>query len=176
MADLDSMLKTPDKLLQLDQIIKGATVVGIWDWSKTFYAMVYGRTPQWVPGQLVQGPKKGMTGEVRATARLAKRRAVAEDKKKKATSGAMKASWKLTQMPDGFNLSSALPYASVLERGTYRGTGPRTIATDGGIFSTQAPGGMVKPILDDKQKLKGIVDAICAEIRRALESGGALAQ
>lgn len=60
-------------------------------------------------------------------------------------------------------ITNGLPYAAVVEYGLYRGMGPKTKegtnpTTGGGIFSRQAPAGMVEVTLNDVHKnLKSIV-------------------
>lgn len=61
-------------------------------------------------------------------------------------------------------ITNGLPYAAVVEYGLYRGIGPKTEEgtnpiTGGGIFSRQAPAGMVEVTLNDMQdKLRSIVN------------------
>jgi len=49
----------------------------------------------------------------------------------------------------GATIGTDVIYGPVLEFGRYPGVGPRTVATAGGIFSRQAPGGMIKPLIED---------------------------
>jgi hypothetical protein len=61
-------------------------------------------------------------------------------------------------------ITNGLPYAAVVEYGLYRGLGPKTRegsnpTTGGGIFSSQAPVGMVEVTLNDvAYNLKAIVN------------------
>lgn len=53
-------------------------------------------------------------------------------------------------------ITNGLPYAAVVEYGLYRGLGPKTVqgenpTTGGGVFSSQAPRGMVEVTLNDVQ-------------------------
>lgn len=72
--------------------------------------------------------------------------------------GRFRANWQLTahQAPGifaGIMLSNNLPYAGVLERGSKVGgkpwpsAGPKTTAIGGRVYSKQAPGGVLTPIL-----------------------------
>lgn len=65
--------------------------------------------------------------------------------------GTLKTSWSPVEaMGGGFGFYAGVPYASVLEYGEYRGVGPRTVANAGGIYSTQAPEGMARPLFEGK--------------------------
>jgi hypothetical protein len=81
-------------------------------------------------------------------------------------SGALKASWQgPTKEGNAWVVYTGLPYASVLEEGKYPGVGakpsgfpgtyPRTVGDAGGIYSTQAVGGIVGPMLEDKESPLG---------------------
>lgn len=69
---------------------------------------------------------------------------------------------------DSVAFGTGAGYATVLESGSYPGVGPRTVAHEGQIYSRQAPGGMVRPVLDDKQNLEDIVDDVIERIREAV--------
>jgi hypothetical protein len=91
-----------------------------------------------------------------------------KSKKSKAypPSGALKASWQgPTKEGNSWTVYTGLPYAYVLEEGRYPGIGkipagadwsnPRTVSAAGGIYSSQAPGGMAGPMLADQESPLG---------------------
>lgn len=51
---------------------------------------------------------------------------------------------KPSEMKDTVYFSNNLPYISALEFGKYPGVGPKTVSGAGGIYSKQAPEGMVR--------------------------------
>ena len=70
-----------------------------------------------------------------------------------------------------FSFSNTVPYASILEEGRYPNAGPRTSSgsrADGmaGIFSNQAPGGMITPWAYDRDKIEKIVDFVIEALER----------
>lgn len=70
----------------------------------------------------------------------------------------------------GFSFGNPVDYGEILERGTYPRVGPRTVATDGGIYSRQAPGGILRPLLEDQAQIEAIVDLVLNTIIRGIES------
>jgi hypothetical protein len=62
-----------------------------------------------------------------------------------------------------------VPYAETLERGLYPGVGPRTKAAEGGIFSRQAVGGIVQPLIDDRERIDKAMDAVLAMLEKAID-------
>jgi hypothetical protein len=64
-----------------------------------------------------------------------------------------------------FSFSTGVPYAVIIEEGKYKGVGPRTVATGEGIFSRQAPRGMLRPIMEDKALVQRILSQILESIR-----------
>ena len=75
--------------------------------------------------------------------------------------GAMKRSWSpLERVSGGFTFGSDRDYAEMLEYGLYRRVGPRTVQAGDGIYSRQAPGGMIRPILDDEVTLRAVAEQI----------------
>lgn len=91
---------------------------------------------------------------------------------RKKTEGAvrMKQSWSepIKQSGGGIAFGSDLPYAARLETGTYPGVGGRTVAEGSGIYSRQAPGGMVQPVLDDSEITNTIVNDVIERIRQGV--------
>ena len=73
----------------------------------------------------------------------------------------LKQSWsKVQETSEGFAFSTDKDYATILEEGLYNKVGPRTIQTEGGIFSRQAPGGIIGPIVEDEKLIEGAVSQI----------------
>lgn len=58
--------------------------------------------------------------------------------------GALRTAWRYRANPARIRISNSKEYAGVVEFGGYRGVGPRTVAGNGGIYSRQAPRGMVR--------------------------------
>ena len=82
----------------------------------------------------------------------------------------MQEQWAVTVEPTGKGATIGNPakYAFVLERGLYPSPGPRTTASGSGVFSRQAPRGIIKPLLDDPKILdKAINDAMGAMKKQA---------
>ena len=66
--------------------------------------------------------------------------------------GRLKQSWtNVVQVADGtYSFYNTAPYSPILEFGLYKGVGPKTRAYGDGIYSTQALGGMVRPMMENK--------------------------
>lgn len=91
------------------------------------------------------------------------------------TSGHLKDSWSNVEfLGGGLSFSGEfgtdVEYADTLERGLYPRVGPRTVASEGGIYSRQAPGGIIAPIAGDQQKIDMVIDLVLAQIIRGIES------
>lgn len=93
------------------------------------------------------------------------------------TPGTMKGSWTIvSHTATGFTFGSGVPYARVLEEGGYKGVGPRTVAFAGGggasagIYSRQAPGGMITPIVDDENYITKVTELVIREMVRGMDS------
>lgn len=71
---------------------------------------------------------------------------------------------------NGFTFGTDRPYATTLEEGRYSGIGPRTVRHGSGIFSSQAPGGMIQPILDDEQFMRQMAELVVSEMIRGMDS------
>jgi len=67
----------------------------------------------------------------------------------------IQASWQIEMEKLGWKASvfTDSPYGDTLEEGKYRGVGPRTQAGNGGIFSRQAVGGIIAPLINDPKEL-----------------------
>jgi hypothetical protein len=84
--------------------------------------------------------------------------------------GGAKGSWsEVQQTANGYSFSNPVDYTYVLEEGRYPGVGPRTVAQGGGIYSRQAPGGIMGPVLDDVSQVDDILEAVVDEVFRQLE-------
>jgi hypothetical protein len=83
--------------------------------------------------------------------------------------GDLKKSWSAVERTaTGFTFGTDKDYATVLEEGGYTGVGPRTIALADGIFSRQAPGGIIAPLLQDEQVMDKILKRIASELVRSI--------
>jgi hypothetical protein len=83
--------------------------------------------------------------------------------------GQLITSWGHIQESDvSFSFSTDVPYAIILEKGLYTGVGPRTVPFEGGIFSSQAPGGMVTPIVTDPNLIKEVVRMLIERISKTV--------
>lgn len=95
---------------------------------------------------------------------------------RKGHSGTLKRSWgRVERASGGYSFGNVAPYAHVLEEGLYPGLGPRTTLTSGGgmargfgIYSKQAPGGILSPLLDDESVLQRVADLVANEIVRGI--------
>lgn len=92
---------------------------------------------------------------------------------KRAWSGVEYAAGGLSFGDSTYQFGNPLHYAEIIERGLFKRIGPRTIEVDGGIYSRQAPGGMIRPIIEDKAVLEAVaqqfIDAITRELERRLQ-------
>ncbi len=85
------------------------------------------------------------------------------------TRGQAKQSWSdVTLTSNGYSFESPLSYINVLEEGLYPGVGPRTVAAEGGIFSRQAPGGILNWLVSDENQITDIIEAVVDEVVRQL--------
>lgn len=150
------LLQYPGTLKQLNRIFRGAINLGIQDTLRTLKARVMDRTP--VGWKYKAGRKT----------KANKRYKGAQGKGRLVKSGYLKGQWQTENTGNGWILRNDTPYAYVLEEGRYKGVGPRTVATSGGIFSRQAPGGIIKPIFDDDKIIDRVVDVIIFEIERLI--------
>lgn len=83
----------------------------------------------------------------------------------------IKGSWSSIEMTaNGFTFGTDKPYAVTLEEGLYSGLGDRTMPHGSGIFSSQAPGGMIQPILDDDRLMRRIGELVVSEMVRGMDS------
>lgn len=95
-------------------------------------------------------------------------------------SGRMKNSWSpVFKTGSSWSFTNSVPYANVVEEGLYPGIGtrrqpPRTVASGGRIYSSQAIGGIVKPIIDGsagaESSIKHALEQALRELRSSLGS------
>ncbi|MBI4962499.1 MAG: HK97 gp10 family phage protein [Desulfomonile tiedjei] len=83
--------------------------------------------------------------------------------------GALTRSWKEETTEKGFTVGTDLPYAIVLEEGRYKGVGPRTAASGGGIYSRQAVGGIIAPLLRNDKLIDKCLDIVIEQIQKQIE-------
>jgi hypothetical protein len=93
-------------------------------------------------------------------------------------SGHLKGSWSNVEFLDGGlsysgEFGTGVDYAEILEHGLYPRVGQRTIESGGRIYSRQAPGGMIEPILENPALVDAAIDLVLNQIIRGLESAGA---
>jgi len=75
--------------------------------------------------------------------------------------GYAQSSWgEIERHSNGFSFSNPVEYMSVLEKGLYPGLGPKTVIFQGGIYSSQAPGGIIAPLINDDKILGHVSDLI----------------
>lgn len=72
--------------------------------------------------------------------------------------GSLIRGWSGVHKYDGFSygFGNVEEHAEVVELGLFKGEGLKTIKYQGRIYSRQAIGGMIKPLLDDPQVLKAV--------------------
>jgi hypothetical protein len=91
------------------------------------------------------------------------------DPKKDPHYGQFKGSWSdITYEAGGWSFENLTPYGEVLDLGGYRGVGPRTVASTGGIFSRQAPYGVLSPLLADEALKEAIMNGIVDKLSQVM--------
>ena len=72
--------------------------------------------------------------------------------------GTLKSMWIDTKIRGGVSVGNVMPYAPTLEEGLYTSVGKsgKTVAFGGGIYSTQAIGGMITPMVENPDVLNQI--------------------
>ena len=86
--------------------------------------------------------------------------------------GALKRSWSAVQVEvsgRSFSFSTPLDYSQTLEEGLYPRVGPRTIAHQGGIYSRQAPGGILGPLLEERDIIDNVVSVVVDAILQGVQ-------
>lgn len=95
------------------------------------------------------------------------------------TSGNLNRGWSnIKKVKGGFSFQNRTPYAEVLELGKYKGIGPRTESGSRkgrfGIFSQQAGGGILQPIVEDQVFVNDLVNFVANEMLKQLREGAGL--
>lgn len=89
-------------------------------------------------------------------------------------SGRAKRSWGQVQKHrGGYSFTNPVWYTEILEEGLYPAVGPRTVAHEGGIYSRQAPGGILGPLVENDEVLLRVAETIVDEIVRLTARAGA---
>lgn len=129
-----------------------------------------------LPDLLGQSIDETLAAMVRRLLGQLRRRSPVSDRK---GCGELKGSWQATAVNAGsIQFGTNVEHAPYVEIGgpfdqdnaaNWPKAGPRTKQVDGRIFSRQAPGGIIKPILNDQGLIDEIFDAIITEITHNLE-------
>lgn len=83
--------------------------------------------------------------------------------------GELKRSWgDVERTSTGFTFGTGKDYATVLEEGLYKGVGKRTMKFEGKIFSKQAPGGIIKPQIEDKETQRKFLKAVIRQLNEMI--------
>jgi hypothetical protein len=87
----------------------------------------------------------------------------------KPSRGRAKRSWgQIERHSWGYSFENPLHYTTILEEGLYERVGPRTVEEGGQIYSRQAIGGILGPLLRDQTVLERVAALIAAEIIRGI--------
>jgi len=83
--------------------------------------------------------------------------------------GYLKSAWTpLIKLGSGISFGNYAPYAGIVEYGLYPGLGPKTVEFRGRIYSSQAPGGMVGPVVRDREFISKLGDEVSENVKKAL--------
>lgn len=134
-----------DWLLGLDQTYEDGMAIGLEEFFRKLHAVIMRHTP--MDNYTAQGKTKS-TGEH------------------------IKANWELDIADNrmGALISNDFDYGPDLEYGLYPNVGPRTTSGPGGIFSKQAPQGIIGPIIKDKERLQGYLDEVISALESHIDS------
>jgi hypothetical protein len=155
----------------LDEKFDTAINIALGDIEATLLKIVKGRTPKGIRYRKIERTKKG------------ERYKGLRGKGRYVYSGEMAKQW--TSELDGLvlTLTNEAPYADILEAGGYPNIGkpktgilegveteisPRTKAEGGGIYSSQAVGGILEPLVTDQEFIDRITKTINREVARIL--------
>lgn len=86
--------------------------------------------------------------------------------------GKTKAAWTSVQTQFGLSFTNTDAAIEYLEHGLYPGVGPKTVATERGIFSTQAPDGIIHPLLQDQAVLNTLAKIFLTSLLNNMRSRG----
>lgn len=165
-----------DVLKRADRLIPVATFYGLEQLLRILKGRVQKGTPVGIKYQKIKRKKDGTpTKGSKGKGRWVK-------------SGALKKSWKFEHTTaNTIRAHTDVKYSPILERGLYPGIGkprtgfmsggegqisPRTVAAEGGIFSSRAVGGILRPIERDKVFLDNAVAIIRREIMKTFARAG----
>jgi hypothetical protein len=147
------VIQNEDALKNLVTLVPEAAERALNDYIRTVKARVLDRTPV---GQKYKKAEKTKAGKPMKGPR---------GKGRHVASGNLWRSWKVASLGLGaVSVYTDVPYADVLEEGKYPGIGPRTASGPGGIYSKQAVGGILGPLLEDKELMDGMVNRLIKEI------------
>lgn len=85
-------------------------------------------------------------------------------------SGKTRKAWSSVATEYGLSFYNTEVSAYVLEEGKFSGVGPKTVQTGEGIFSTQAPEGIINPIMKDDKELGKIADLLLEEMLKSVRA------
>jgi len=85
--------------------------------------------------------------------------------------GTLQTSWSEVYKDVGgsYSFYAGVPYAYVLELGLYPGVGPKTVAQEGQIYSTQAVGGILAPMIAEDVEGEYTLEVALSEIEPFLD-------
>lgn len=173
MFDIKFSTQNENVLKRLSETIPRATEYALEQVLGTLKVKVQGRTPEGIRYKAIKRkkggePVKGASGQGRWV-----------------KSGILKRSWEAARAGTTITVGTNIPYAGILEVGGYPGIGkprtgmmsggegqvsPRTTAEGGKIWSSRAVGGILKPLIDDKAFIDGIVARIIREMNKNLRA------
>jgi hypothetical protein len=86
--------------------------------------------------------------------------------------GFFKRSWSdvTPLLAGGYSFENPAGYGDILEEGLYPRVGPRTVAHEGRIYSRQAIGGILGPMIEDETLVDRITDRVIEEFNRIAEN------
>jgi hypothetical protein len=161
-----------EHLLSLNENVEKALNLALGDIEATLLKIIKGRTPKGIRYQKIERTKSG------------KRKKGIRGKGRYVYSGAMGKSWTSELNDMVLSFTNPTQYSEILELGGYAGVGepktgildgkedsvisPRTVEGDGGIYSQQAVGGILEPLIDDTEFTNKIINAIVNEITKIL--------
>jgi hypothetical protein len=88
------------------------------------------------------------------------------------TSGTFKSGWgNVLPVQSGgisYAVENPVDYGIILEEGLYHQVGPRTMMHGGQIYSRQAVGGVMAPLIEDEAIVQRVLDQIVARIQQEM--------
>ena len=84
--------------------------------------------------------------------------------------GNLRVGWSdLKKVSGGFAFDNPVEYSEVVEGGGYVGLGPRTVEQGGQIYSSQAPGGIVQPLITNEVFINQLSDRLAKSIDKHMK-------